>query len=214
MAGLLTAAVLGLLLALVFPVVGFFFCCCRCAGKCGAYPKTHYDKKSDSCKRVILITAIYCILQLAVQVTLGVLLSVFVIAVVFGTVSAFVTNYYSYSGWQGISKKVCIFYKLRILKDGLYFDRQVDASLEDTGGYFLHTGESLETLLVTNFAEMEEVIGDILDDSGPILKRKLAAITEAIAIDDLTAIVSGLGRVKGNLKTILSDTETLSGKVT
>ena len=47
--------------------------------------------------------------------TLGVLLSVFVIAVVFGTVSAFVTNYYSYSGWQGISKKVCIFYKLRIL---------------------------------------------------------------------------------------------------
>lgn len=143
--------------------------------------------------------------------TLGVLLSVFVIAVVFGTVSAFVTNYYSYSGWQGISKKVCIFYKLRIL---LCIVRQVDASLEDTGGYFLHTGESLETLLVTNFAEMEEVIGDILDDSGPILKRKLAAITEAIAIDDLTAIVSGLGRVKGNLKSILSDTETLSGKVT
>ena len=67
---------------------------------------------------------------------------------------------------------------------------------------------------MTNFAEMEEVIGDILDDSGPILKRKLAAITEAIAIDDLTAIVSGLGRVKGNLKSILSDTETLSGKVT
>merc|ERR1719397_1478324 len=37
--GLLTAAVLGLLLALVFPVIEFFFCCCRCAGKCGAYPE-------------------------------------------------------------------------------------------------------------------------------------------------------------------------------
>ena len=25
---------------------GFFFCCCRCAGRCGAYPDTHYDKVS------------------------------------------------------------------------------------------------------------------------------------------------------------------------
>ena len=42
------------------------------------------------------------------------------------------------------------------------------------------------------------MIGEVLDDSGPILKRKLADITEAIAIDDLTAIVSGLGKVVEN----------------
>ena len=122
------------------------------------------------------------------------MLSVFVIAVVFGTVSAFVTNQYSYSGWNGVSKKI-------------------DTSLEDAGGYFQHTGESIEVLLVTNFAEMEEVIGDILDDSGPILKKKLADITEAIAIDDLTSIVSGLGKVKTNLNTIISNTRTLDDKV-
>lgn len=176
--GLLTTALFGVLLALLLPVIGFFFCCCRCAGRCGAYPDTHYDKKADSCKRV----------------SLGVLLSLFVIAVVFGTVSSFVTNHYSYSGWQGLSTKV-------------------DASLEDAGGYFQHTGDSVNTLLVNNFAEMEEVVGQVLDDSGPILKKKLAAITEAIAIDDLTAIVSGLGKVKKNLNSILMDTRTLDDKV-
>ena len=34
---------------------------------------------------------------------------------------------------------------------------QVDSSLEDAGGYFQHTGESINVLLVNNFAEMEEV---------------------------------------------------------
>lgn len=176
--GVLTVAIFGILLALIIPLIGFFFCCCRCAGKCGAHPDTPYDKKSDACKRV----------------TLGIILSIFVIAAVFGSVSAFVCNQYSYSGWGQVSKKM-------------------DTSLEDTGGYIQHTGDSIKTLLVTNFAEMEEVIGQILDDSGPILKRKLADITEAIAIDDLTSIVSGLGKVKKNLNTILSDTRTLDDKV-
>ena len=36
-------------------------------------------------------------------------------------------------------------------------DDQVDSSLEDAGGYFQHTGESINVLLVNNFAEMEEV---------------------------------------------------------
>ena len=122
------------------------------------------------------------------------LLSVFVIAAVFGTVSAFVTNQYTYSGWTGVSKKM-------------------DDSLDDVGGYLEHAGESIEVLFVTNFAEMEEVIGDILDDSGPILKKRLADITEAIAIDDLATVLSGLGKVKDNLNSILSDTNILDEKV-
>ena len=176
--GLLTAAVLGVLAALIIPLIGFFFCCCRCAGRCGAYPETHYDKKSDSCKRI----------------TLGILLSLFVIAALFGAVSAFVCNQYSYSGWSEVSTRV-------------------DYSLEDTGEYIQHAGDSIETLLVTNFAEMEEDIGQILDDSGPILKKKLANITEAIAIDDLTNIVSGLGRVKKSLNKVVGYTRTLDDKV-
>ena len=33
---------------------GFCFCCCRCCGRCAAYPDTHYDKRSDACKRVTI----------------------------------------------------------------------------------------------------------------------------------------------------------------
>ena len=176
--GLLTAALLGVLAALLIPLIGFFFCCCRCAGRCGAYPDTHYDKKSDSCKRVVL----------------GILLSFFVIAALFGAVSAFVCNQYTYAGWSEVTTRL-------------------DSSLEDTGEYIQHAGDSIETLLVTNFAEMEEDIGQILDDSGPILKKKLADITEAIAIDDLTNIVSGLDEVKRRLNQVLDYTRTLDDKV-
>ena len=51
----------------VFFSLGFCLCCCRCAGKCGAYPQ-HFDKRRDACKRSLL----------------GVILSVFVIAAMFG----------------------------------------------------------------------------------------------------------------------------------
>ena len=63
--GLLTAVIVGVLLALCLPFIGkeeysqlsryyvqcvdvvcagFIVCCCRCAGKCGAYPDPYYDK--------------------------------------------------------------------------------------------------------------------------------------------------------------------------
>jgi hypothetical protein len=43
----------------------------------------------------------------------------------------------------------------------------------------------------------------VLDESGPILKTSLAKVTEAIAIDNLTSIVAGLGNVKRSLNDIL-----------
>jgi len=176
--GVLTTGIFGLLLALILPLVGIFFCCCRCAGKCGAYPDSHYDKKSDSCKRFFT----------------GILLSTFVIAAMFGAVCAFVTNHYTFTGWTDLT-------------------RRMDTSLDDAGDYFEHTSDSVKVLLVTNFAELEEVVGDILDDSGPKLKAKLANITEAIAIDSLNDLVSGLRKAKRNLKDINDDTNELEYKV-
>ena len=42
-------------------------------------------------------------------------------------------------------------------------------------------------MLVTNYNELEEVLGDILDESGPILKGNLAKVTQAVAIDNLVS---------------------------
>jgi len=176
--GILTVAGCGLLMALLIPVIGFFFCCCRCCGKCGAYPDTHYDKRSDSCKRI----------------SLGILVSVFVMATVFGAVCAFVTNFYTYQGSQQLTGKL-------------------DNSLDDAGKYLEHTGDSVNTLLVLNYKELESVLGEVLDDSGNILKNSLAKVTQAIAINNLTDIVAGLGAIRINLKDILDDTRTLEQKV-
>ena len=55
----------------------------------------------------------------------------------------------------------------------------MDASLDDVGMYLEHTGVSVKTLLVTNYAELETVIGEVLDDSGVILKDSLASVTKA-----------------------------------
>eukprot|EP00092_Neocalanus_flemingeri_P012480 GFUD01013453.1.p1 GENE.GFUD01013453.1~~GFUD01013453.1.p1 ORF type:complete len:941 (-),score=227.62 GFUD01013453.1:453-3275(-) len=176
--GVLTTGVFGLLLAIILPLIGLFFCCCRCAGKCGAYPDSHYDKRSDACKRFFT----------------GVLLSVFVIAAMFGSVCAFVTNHYTFTGWTDLTRKM-------------------DISLDDTGHYFQHTGDSVHVLLVTNFAELEEVVNDILDESGPTLKKQLANITEAVAIETLNDLVSGLSKVKRNLRDISDDTNELEAKV-
>ena len=73
--GVITCAICGLLAAVAVPFAGFCVCCCRCAGKCGGYPE-HFDKRGDSFRRV----------------SLGILLSTFVVAAMFGVVSAFVTN--------------------------------------------------------------------------------------------------------------------------
>merc|ERR1719334_3080119 len=88
--GVLTIALFGIFLALLLPVIGFFFCCCRCAGRCGAYPDSHYDKKSDAYKRFFT----------------GILLSTFVIAAMFGAVCAFVTNHYTFTGWTDLTKRM------------------------------------------------------------------------------------------------------------
>ena len=86
--GVVTASICGILLALLIPLAGFCLCCCRCAGKCGAYPE-HFDKRGDACKRVCL----------------GVVLSAFVIVAMFGVVTAFVTNQYAHEGLQNLPEK-------------------------------------------------------------------------------------------------------------
>lgn len=150
---------------------------CRCAGKCGAYPE-HFDKRGDACKRS----------------SLGVILSIFVIAAMFGVVTAFVTNQYAREGVIKLPTKL-------------------QKATEDTSLYLDLTGGEVNTLLVTNFNELENGLNKILDESGPILKHNLAQVTQAVAIDNLADIVSGLGNVKRHLKDIQNQTLFVQNKV-
>lgn len=175
--GVVTAAICGLLMALAIPFAGFCLCCCRCAGKCGAYPE-HFDKRGDACKRSCL----------------GVIMSVFVIAAMFGVVTAFVTNQYAHEGVLDLPTRL-------------------STGTEDTKLYLKNTAKEVKTLLVTNFDELESGLNKILDESGPILKRNLAQITQAVAIDNLADIVSGLGNVKRHLRDIQNQTLFVQDKV-
>lgn len=49
---LLVVSICGLIIILM-PIIGFCFCCCRCAGGCGGRSQP-FDKKHDTCRRVML----------------------------------------------------------------------------------------------------------------------------------------------------------------
>lgn len=69
------------LIIVLMPIIGFCFCCCRCAGACGGRSQP-FDKKHDTCRRVCL----------------GLLLIVAGTGLIFGVVVAFVTNSYLQQG--------------------------------------------------------------------------------------------------------------------
>jgi len=84
---------------------------------------------------------------------------------------------------------------------------------DDSSLYLDNTGIEIHNLLVTNFEELEKVLNQTLDEGGPILKRKLAHVTNAVAIDNITDIVSRLGNVRRHLKDINRTTNLLQVNV-
>ncbi|KAF4522990.1 hypothetical protein B566_EDAN009582 [Ephemera danica] len=117
------------------------------------------------------------------RVSLGIVLSAFAIIMLFGVVCAFVTNQYLEEGVEELPDNV-------------------RAGLSDTELYLANTKEEVNNLLVTNYRELQVVLNDILEGSGQIVKDKLAEVSKAVALNNLTAIVSGLGRIKEDLADI------------
>ncbi|XP_072760846.1 prominin-like protein isoform X2 [Anoplolepis gracilipes] len=79
--GLAGLALIGLLLAAILPCAGLFFCCCRCAGHCGARSQP-FDKKHDHCRKIMLSIVLIGVATI----------------ILFGVVCAFVTNEYMQEG--------------------------------------------------------------------------------------------------------------------
>ncbi|GAB0098286.1 prominin-like protein [Sergentomyia squamirostris] len=72
---------LAAVIIILTPIIGFCFCCCRCAGACGGRSQP-FDKKHDTCRRVFLGLFLICAGT----------------GIVFGVVIAFVTNSYMQNG--------------------------------------------------------------------------------------------------------------------
>ncbi|CAL7934952.1 unnamed protein product [Xylocopa violacea] len=87
--GLAGLAFVGLLLAAILPCVGLFFCCCRCAGHCGARSQP-FDKKHDHCRKVMLSMVLIAVATI----------------ILFGVVCAFVTNEYMQDGTKELPNNV------------------------------------------------------------------------------------------------------------
>nr|XP_012152652.1 PREDICTED: prominin-like protein isoform X3 [Megachile rotundata] len=87
--GLAGLAFVGLLLAAILPCVGLFFCCCRCAGHCGARSQP-FDKKHDHCRKVLLSMVLIAVATI----------------ILFGVVCAFVTNEYMQDGTKELPSNV------------------------------------------------------------------------------------------------------------
>ncbi|XP_011499437.1 PREDICTED: prominin-like protein isoform X1 [Ceratosolen solmsi marchali] len=85
--GLAGLGLAGILLAAVLPCVGLFFCCCRCAGNCGARSEP-FDKKHDHCRKIML----------------SVILIGFATILLFGVVCAFATNEQMQEGTRDLPK--------------------------------------------------------------------------------------------------------------
>ncbi|XP_065338123.1 prominin-like protein isoform X3 [Cloeon dipterum] len=114
---------------------------------------------------------------------LGIILATFATIILFGVVCAFVTNQY--------------------MDDGVHeLPDNARTGLGDVELYMSNTKEEVNTLLVTNYRELQTVLNEILEASGQIVKDKLAEVSKAVALNNLTAIATGLTKIKGDLSDI------------
>ncbi|XP_053685563.1 prominin-like protein isoform X1 [Sabethes cyaneus] len=82
----LLIVVLSVLLIVLMPIIGLCLCCCRCFGGCGGRTQP-FDKKHDTCRRVLLGLVLICTTS----------------SLVFGVVVAYATNSYMQHGVENIT---------------------------------------------------------------------------------------------------------------
>ncbi|XP_073996108.1 prominin-like protein isoform X2 [Rhodnius prolixus] len=121
---------------------------------------------------------------------LAFILSSLTVVIMFGVVCAIVTNEYMEEGAQNIPKTVRI-------------------SVRDTKLYINNTRKEVNTLLVTNFGELDIVLNGLLRRSGEIVKDKLGEISKAAVLSNLTTIVQGLKTIRTDLDNMDSLTKSL-----
>ncbi|KAK2575115.1 hypothetical protein KPH14_008839 [Odynerus spinipes] len=171
--GLAGLALIGLLLAAILPCVGLFFCCCRCAGHCGARSQP-FDKKHDHCRKIMLSIVLIGVATI----------------ILFGVVCAFVTNEYMQEGTKELPSNV-------------------KTNLKDVKLYLTTTKREINTVLKTNYGELEITLNNILQASGRIVTEQLAEYSHAVSLTNLNDIVAGLESIREELHSMNRITQEL-----
>lgn len=124
------------------------------------------------------------------RIGFGIMLAVITIIMLFGVVCAFVTNEYMEDGTQKLPSRL-------------------RTSISDTKLYLSNTQAEVDTLLITNFGELETVMGNVLHRSGAIVQHELAEVSRAVVLSNLTELVRGLETIKADLQEIHITTKNL-----
>lgn len=86
---------------------------------------------------------------------------------------------------------ICSFVTNDFVRNGVHkLPGSTNNSLADVEIYLNNTQYELDILFKTNFAQLESQLKRSLNMSGNIVKTRLAVISEAISIDNLTTIVT------------------------
>lgn len=187
---MILAATIGLCLAVVVPLFGFLVCCCWCDNSSSrsrssrtrakstrespAYPSVPSStrvKKSRSKQRKRYTVETGC--DSCSRSFFGVIHFVLLLFVSFFVICAFVTNEYVRNGLHEMPKTL-------------------NQSLDDVHLYLNNTQFEVSTLLRTNYGQLQAELFDSLDKSGVIVKNRLALVSQAVALDNLTEIVTSM----------------------
>lgn len=175
------AATICLCAALVIPLLVFLLCCC-----CTSNSKTSKRAKySDNSGAVSSGTSPGRRHKKKYKVDrgcdpccrsfLGINFFILLLLISFFVICAFVTNEYIKNGIEELPKTF-------------------NQSLDDVQLYLNNTQYEINTLLRTNFGQLEQELNDQLDKSGLIVKNRLALVSRAVALENLTEIVSSKSR--------------------
>lgn len=199
--GIILTSTIAICLSIIVPLLGFLLCCCCCKISSSNQRAKHTHNRDP----VLYITSSsssagspghqakkkkpkYKIekgLDSCSRSICSITLFIILLLVSFFVICAFVTNEYVHNGVNQLP-------------------RTLNQSLDDIKLYLNKTQFEVNTLLRTNFRQLEQELDNSLDRSGIIVKNRLAQHTKAISLENLTAIVSKLDDIHRDL-TELSD---------
>ncbi|XP_047736381.1 prominin-1 isoform X3 [Hyalella azteca] len=105
---------------------------------------------------------------------------------------------------------VCAFVSNSRIEDGVQsFPDDLHDAVHDTDLFLNNTDLEVHAIFVTNYGELQDVLFHKLDSSGELVKKELARVTQAVAIENLTAIAMSLGHVRADLTLLRNTTRDL-----